>query len=77
MNLEIIMNSSLDKALEIQDEEFFITLFDPDYQLPEAKKQILRMIKETVQKLDKCHQQYLKLLRTRNESLSTIIFNSK
>lgn len=77
------MNSSLEKALEVGDEEFLMTLFEPDYQLPEAKEQMSKMIKETIQKLEKCRQEYMEIcskmerLRAGSESLSAIILDSK
>lgn len=80
--LEIIMNSDLNNALEIGDEEFLFTLFEPDYGLPEAKEQIAKMIKETIQKLEECRQQYVELcakleqLKAGSESLSAIILDS-
>lgn len=76
-------SSSLEKALEIGDEEFLMTLFEPDYQLPEAKKQMSKMIKKTIQKLEKCRQEYMEIcfkmerLRAGSESLSAIILDSK
>lgn len=77
------MNSALDKALEIGDEEFLFTLFEPDYELPEAKEQISKMIRETIEKMEECRRQYLELcsklemLQAGSESLSAIILDSK
>ena len=76
------MTSSLDKVLEIGDDEFLFTLFDRDYGLPEAKEQLAKMIKDTVEKVEDCNRQYLEicakldLVRAGSESLSQIIRDS-
>lgn len=76
------MTSSLDKVLEIGDEEFLFTLFDRDYGLPEAKEQLAKMIKDTAEKVEDCNRKYLEvcakldLLRAGSESLSQIIRDS-
>lgn len=76
------MNSNLDNALTIGDEEFLFTLFEPDYLLPKAKEQIDKMIEQTIQKLEEYRQKYmeicakLELLQAGSESLSVIIHDS-
>lgn len=77
------MSLSLDKVLEINEEEFQITLFERDYISPEAKKQMKMLTKKTIQELEECHQEYLEIfskleiLQVRSENLFTIIQDSE